>query len=186
MRKTTVDFNSFDNSWYNPGKNSLVRIIWYFANALFLKSALFPVSGLKVCALRLFGAKIGKGVVIKPGVSVKYPWLLQVSDYTWIGENVWIDNLAEVKIGSNVCLSQGAMLLCGNHNYKKSTFDLMVGKITIEDGGWVGAQSVVCPGVTIHSHAILSVASTANRDLEAYAVYQGNPAVKVRERNILE
>ena len=164
----------------------MVRIFWYLANALFLKSALFPVSGIKIHVLRLFGAKIGRGVVIKPGVNVKYPWMLEVGDYTWIGENVWIDNLAEVKIGNNVCLSQGAMLLCGNHNYKKSTFDLMVGKITIEDGGWVGAQSVVCPGVTIHSHAILSVASVANHDLEPYAVYQGNPAVKVRGRSILE
>ena len=184
MRKEymNTDLSTYDNSWYNPGKNALLRFIWYFANALFLKSALFPISGLKVCVLRLFGAKIGTGVVIKPGVSVKYPWLLEVGDYTWIGEKVWIDNLAEVKIGSNACLSQGAMLLCGNHNYKKSTFDLIVGKITIEDGGWVGAQSVVCPGVTIHSHAILAVGSVAHCDLEPYSVYSGNPAIKIRER----
>ena len=132
--------------------------------------------------LKLFGAKIGKGVVIKPNVNIKYPWLLEIGDHTWVGEKVWIDNLAKVTIGSNVCLSQGAMLLCGNHNYKKTTFDLILGEIVLEDGTWIGAHAVVCPGVTTGSHSILAVNSVANKDLESYSVYQGNPAVKIRER----
>lgn len=145
-----------------------------------------PISSVKVRLLRCFGAKIGKGVVIKPSVNIKYPWNLSIGDYTWIGENVWIDNLVQVTIGSNVCVSQGAMLLCGNHNYKKSTFDLMVGKIVLEDGCWVGAQSVVCPGITLHSHAVLGVASVANKNLDAYTIYQGNPAHMVRKRIMVE
>lgn len=76
------------------------------------------------------------------------------------------------------------MLLCGNHNYKKTTFDLMVGDITLEDGSWVGAQSIVCPGVMVHSHAVLGVKSVANHDLEPYSIYQGNPAQKIRTRII--
>ena len=145
----------YNNSWYNPGEGLFKRLIWYIANVLFLLNPLNPFSGIKIRILRLFGAKIGKGVNIKPGVNIKYPWLLEIGDYTWIGENVWIDNLATVQIGSNVCISQGAMLLCGNHNYKKATFDLIIGNITLEDGSWVGAQSVVCPGVTLHSHSVL-------------------------------
>lgn len=181
-----VDFSVYDNSWYNPGGTSLKRVLWYFANILFLMNPLNPISSVKVTLLRCFGAKIGKGVVIKPSVNIKYPWNLLIGDYTWIGENVWIDNLVQVTIGSNVCVSQGAMLLCGNHNYKKSTFDLMVGKIVLEDGCWVGAQSVVCPGVTLHSHAVLGVASVANKNLDAYTIYQGNPAQMVRKRIIVE
>ena len=121
-----TDLSKYDNSWYNPGGNVLKRFLWYFVNALVIKNHLNPISGIRVKALRLFGAKIGRGVVIKPGANVKYPWLLTVGDYSWIGEDVWIDNLAEVSIGSNCCLSQGAMLLCGNHNYRLPTFDLMV------------------------------------------------------------
>lgn len=143
-----------------------------------------PFSGLKVILLRLFGAKVGKGVVIKPNINIKYPWLLEIGDYTWIGERAWIDNLAQVKIGKNCCISQGAMLLCGNHNYKKPTFDLIVKPITLEDGAWVGALSVVCPGVTIKSHAILTVQSVAAETLEPFALYKGNPAVRIRERVI--
>jgi putative colanic acid biosynthesis acetyltransferase WcaF len=180
-----VDFSVYDNSWYNPGGSSLKRVLWYFVNVLFFMNPLNPISSVKVKLLRCFGAKIGKGVVIKPSVNIKYPWNLSIGDYTWIGENVWIDNLVQVTIGSDVCVSQGAMLLCGNHNYKKSTFDLMVGKIVLEDGCWVGAQSVVCPGVTLHSHAVLGVASVANKNLDAYTIYQGNPAHMVRKRIIV-
>lgn len=182
MNKT--DLSKYNNSWYNPGGSSIKRLLWYFCNVLFIKNGWNPSSGIKVSVLRAFGAKIGKGVVIKPCVNVKYPWNLEVGDYTWIGENVWIDNLVKVRIGSNVCISQGALLLCGNHNYKKPTFDLMVGEITLEDGAWVGAKSTVCPGVTLHSHAVLTVNSVANKDCEAYGVYQGCPAVLVKEREI--
>lgn len=178
-----TDLSQYDNSWYRPGA-PWKRLLWYFANVLVMKTSWLPNAGLKVRLLRAFGAKIGTGVNIKPCVNVKYPWMLEIGNYTWIGENVWIDNLARVKIGSNVCISQGAMLLCGNHNYKKATFDLIVGEITLEDGSWVGAQSVVCPGVTLHSHAVLGVNSVANHDLEPYSIYQGNPAQKVRTRNI--
>lgn len=180
-----TDLSLYNNSWYSPGGNLIKRILWYFFNIMVMKNAWLPTSGLKVRILRTFGAKIGIGVNIKPCVNIKYPWLLEIEDYTWIGENVWIDNLAKVKIGSNVCISQGAMLLCGNHNYKKTTFDLMVGKITLEDGCWIGAQSTVCPGVTVHSHAVLGVASVANRDLEPYTIYQGNPAQIIRKRIIV-
>lgn len=104
--------------------------------------------------------------------------------FLWIGEKVWIDNLAQVDIHANVSISQGAMLLTGNHNYKSESFDLIVSPITLEEGVWIGAQAVVCPGVTCASHAILSVASVATRNLDAFFIYQGNPAIRVRERII--
>lgn len=138
--------------------------------------------GLKRGVLRMFGAKIGKGVVIKPCVNIKYPWFLSVGDHSWIGENVWIDNLGKTEIGKNVCISQGALLLCGNHNYKKKTFDLVVGEIKLEEGVWIGARATVTGGVTCHSHAILTAGSVTSKDLDAYGIYRGNPATFVRER----
>jgi putative colanic acid biosynthesis acetyltransferase WcaF len=150
-----------------------------------MKSGL-PGSAWRVFLLRLFGTTIGKSVVIKPGVNIKYPWRLNIGDYSWIGEDVWIDNLGEVEIGSHCCLSQGCMLLCGNHHYGKSSFNLMVGDITLEDGVWVGAKAIVCPGAICKSHSVLTAGSVGSGELEAYCVYTGNPAQKIRERVITD
>ena len=179
-----VDLSSFDNSWYDIGAGKLKQTLWYYINVVFFLNPWVPFSGAKSKLLRLFGAKVGRGVVIKPHVNIKYPWKLQIGDHSWIGEDVWIDNLAEVKIGSNCCLSQGSMILCGNHNYKSTSFDLIVKPIHIDDGAWIGAQSTVCPGVTCNSHSILSVGSVATADLQANTIYSGVPAVEIRKRNI--
>ena len=184
MKQT--DLSKFNNSWYKPGGNIIKRILWYCTNVLFFLNPWNPFSSLKVFLLKLYGAKVGKGVVIKPSVNIKYPWRLVIGNDTWIGEKVWIDNLVNVEIGNNVSISQGAMILCGNHNYKKTSFDLMVGEVKLEEGVWIGAHSIVTPGTICKSHSILAVNSVATKDLDAYTIYQGNPAVEVRKRNIEE
>ncbi len=180
-----VSLINYDNKCYKPGP-WLKRIIWHYCNGFIFKTSLFPFNKLKTFLLRLFGAKVGKGVLIKPGVNIKYPWFLQIGDHVWIGEHAWIDNLAKVTIGNNVCISQGTYLLTGNHDYSKPCFDLILKNINIEDGVWIGAKAIVCPGVTCKSHAVLSVGSIATGNLDAYGIYQGNPAVKIRERLIKE
>ena len=143
-----------------------------------------PFSGIKVFLLRAFGAVVGDRVIIKPCVNIKYPWKLKIGNDSWIGEGVWIDNIDEVIIGQSVCLSQGSLLLTGNHDYKKVTFDLITAPVILEDGVWIGAAAIVCPGVLCKTHAVLSVASVATKDLEPYSVYKGNPATKASERMI--
>ena len=181
-----TDISLYNNAWYNTGGSSLKRVIWFYTNVIFFNNSLFPVNAVKIFLLKIFGAKIGKGVVIKPSVNIKYPWNVSIGDYSWIGENVWIDSLVNISIGSNVCVSQGAYLLTGNHNYKKAAFDLMVQPIILEDGVWIGARAIVCPGVTCKTHAVLTAGSTATKNLEAYTVCQGNPAVKIKDRTIEE
>jgi len=178
-----VNLSAYNNAHYNPG-STLKRTLWYFTN-MFIFKTLFPIpSGIKATVLRLFGADVGNDVVIKPNVNIKYPWFLSIGDYTWIGEDVWIDNLAHVSIGSNCVLSQGAYLLTGSHDYTLESFDLITKSIVLEDGSWVGAKATVCPGVTLQTHSVLAVGSVATKDLEAYSIYQGNPAILKRKRNI--
>ncbi|GAB4384062.1 MAG: putative colanic acid biosynthesis acetyltransferase [Salibacteraceae bacterium] len=179
-----TNLSLYNNDWYDPGAGRLKRMLWYITNALLFRSSLLLPYSLKRWVLKLFGARIGKGVVIKPSVSIKYPWYLTVGDHTWIGERVWIDNLTHVIIGNHVCISQGALVLSGNHDFTKSTFDLLVKEIVIEDGAWIGARAVITQGVKIGSHAVLTVGSVANRDLSPYGIYRGNPAEKIKERII--
>lgn len=179
-----VEISKYDNSWYNTGGGFVKRWLWFYINAIFMNSSLIPLPAIKVFLLRLFGAKIGNGVMIKPKVNIKYPWNLSIGHYTWIGEEVWIDSLVKIQIGNNACISQGAYLLTGNHDFTKSTFDLIVKEIILEDGVWIGAKAIVCPGVTCHSHSMLTASSVATKNLEAYSVYRGNPAEKIKDRVI--
>lgn len=179
-----TDLSSYNNDWFDEGGGVVKRSFWFVVNVLFFINPLNPFSGLKVRLLKWFGASIGTGVVIKPGVNIKYPWKLVIGDYTWIGEKVWIDNLDRVTIGCNCCLSQDAMLLCGNHNYRLSTFDLIVSPIVIEDGVWIGARSIVTGGVVCQSHSLLATASVASRNMEAWTIYRGNPCVAIRKREM--
>jgi putative colanic acid biosynthesis acetyltransferase WcaF len=176
-----TDLSIFNNSNYNPG-NKLKILVWYIILNVFFMNRLFPFMAPKQWLLRIFGAQVGQGLIIKPNVNIKYPWNLIIGDHVWIGENVWIDNLDKVTIGSHCCISQGALILSGNHHYKKTTFDLVTLPIVIKEGVWIGARATVVQGITCKSHSILSVASVATSDLEEYTIYQGVPAVKVRER----
>lgn len=160
------------------------RLAWYFTNILFFKNPLVVSSSLKRGLLRLFGARIGKGVVIKPSVNIKFPWKLQVGDHSWIGEEAWIDNLSEVIIGSHVSLSQGCLLLTGSHDHRRERFDFLTAPIILEDGVWICARATVLGGVTCASHSVLTANSVAGSDLAAYTIYKGNPAVAVKERTI--
>ena len=181
---TQVKLETFSTYNFNKGASKFKIVVWYFINALFVRASWNPFMGIKIFFLKLFGAKIGKGLVIKNNVNIKFPWKLTLGNDVWLGENAWIDNLDEVIIGNNVCISQGALLLTGNHDYTLSTFDYRNASIIIEDGAWIGAKTVVCPGIKIKSHAILTVGSTATKNMEAYGIYQGNPALKIRTRNI--
>jgi putative colanic acid biosynthesis acetyltransferase WcaF len=179
-----TNLESYNNHPYHPGGNLLKRVLWHYVSGFVFKTSLFPVYGIKVALLRLFGAKIGSRVEIKPCVNIKYPWLLNIADEVWIGENAWIDNIAMVTIGSNVCISQGATILTGSHNYKKTSFDLITGPVTIENGAWIGALATVNQGLIIGSHAVLTTGSVATKNLQPYSIYQGNPAMKIRDRVI--
>jgi len=175
---------AYNSNNYHHGANWLKRILWFYVSALIFKTSLFPSSATKVFLLKLFGAKLGKGIVLRHRLNIKSPWFLTIGNYSWIGEGVWIDNLVPVKIGAHVCLSQGAMLQTGNHDFSKKSFDLITAGIVLEDGVWIGAKALVCPNVTAAGHAVLTAGSIATKNMEAYFVYQGNPAVKVKKREI--
>lgn len=113
MAVNDVRLGTFDGSDFNKGAGAIKTILWHIVNALIVRASWNPFMGIKIASLRAFGAKIGKGLVIKNNVIIKSPWNLVVGDDCWLGESCWIDNLDKFVIGSNVCISQGALLLTG-------------------------------------------------------------------------
>jgi putative colanic acid biosynthesis acetyltransferase WcaF len=178
-----MELDRFDKTRFDRGRSRVIEACWLVVQAL-LVSSWIPGSAHRRALLALFGARIGTGVVLKPGLRVKFPWRLRIGDHTWIGENAWIDNLALVTIGSHCCLSQGVYVCTGNHDWSRKSFDLLTMPVTIHDHAWLAAKSVVAPGVVIGEGAILSLGSVATSDLKEWQVYQGVPAVAVHPRTL--
>ncbi|KAB8317544.1 colanic acid biosynthesis acetyltransferase WcaF [Tolypothrix campylonemoides VB511288] len=167
---------------YTPGAPFWKQLLWYFIGAPLVQSSLLPMSAFKVWILRLFGAKIGQGVRIKPGVRVKFPWRLTVGNYVWIGEDAWLDNIAPITIESHVCVSQGVYLCTGNHDWSHPDFKLIPAPIHIQESSWIAAKSVIGPGVTVGWGAVLTLGGVTGRSLEPMTIYAGNPAQSVKKR----
>ena len=179
-----MNLAQYDNRHYAPGAGIIKRAVWYVVNAVLFNSWLWPGSRLKCALLRGFGAQVGYGVVIKPRVNIKYPWYLNLGNHVWLGEGVWLDSLTRIFIASNVCISQEAYLLTGNHNYKDPAFGLIVEEVHVEECVWIGARAVVCPGTRVKRGSVLTAGSVLRRDSDEWGIYRGNPAVWVRRRNL--
>jgi putative colanic acid biosynthesis acetyltransferase WcaF len=178
----TVRLSRYDNSTYHPGRPLTTQILWYAVGLPLLRSAWLPFSRVRCWLLRTFGARIGSGVVCRPGMRVKYPWRLVVGDHSWIGEDCWIDNVADVTIGRDCCLSQGSYVCTGNHDWSDEAFALTAQEVRVEDGCWVGARATLLPGVTLHTGAIAAAGSVISRSIPAQEIHAGNPARFVRQR----
>ncbi len=177
-----VHLRDFDNGWYDPGRSFLWQAGWFLIGLPLLRCPVLPWSGMRVRLLKLFGACVGARVVIKPGVRVKYPWRLTIGDDCWIGEDCWIDNLAQISIGSDTCLSQGVYLCTGNHDWSDPQFGLIVKPIALGPGSWVGARSLIAPGVEMGVSAVAAAGSVVTKSIPAYEIHGGNPAVFVKRR----
>jgi putative colanic acid biosynthesis acetyltransferase WcaF len=177
-----VDLSRFDNSNFRRGTSRPIEFLWWVVRSLLFAPWIPIPSACKVVALRAFGARVGRGVVIRSRVNVSFPWNLTIGDHVWIGDEVYILSLAKVVIGNHVCISQRAFLCTGNHDYRSVTFDLKVAPIALQDGCWIGAGAQVGPGVTIGRLAVLGFGSVATGDLEPQMIHRGSPAAKYRAR----
>jgi len=179
---TSVDLSRFSSAGFGRGASRLEEAGWVLVRAIFFLPPCPWPSAIRVFWLRVFGGRVGSGVVIRSRVNVWLPWRLELGDHAWLGEEVFLLNLSSVTIGSNVCISQRAFLCTGNHDYTSPTFDLITKPIKVESGAWIGAAGFVGPGVTVGTHAVLAAGSVATEDLSPFGIYQGNPAKLVRQR----
>jgi putative colanic acid biosynthesis acetyltransferase WcaF len=180
---TIVRNDLFDGSrGLDRGRPFLVEAMWHLCKCCFFLTPLPVPSRFKRFLLRLFGARVGRGVVIKPQVKILFPWKLTIGDFAWIGEEVFILNFEPVSIGAHCCLSQRAFLCGGNHDYRQVDFPFRNGPIVVGDGAWVGAQVFVAPGVTIGSEAVITAGSVVTRNQPPGMICGGNPCQPITPR----
>lgn len=168
------------------GKNKFVVQIWAIFNSLLFSNSPQFMFKFRVFLLRLFGAKIGKNVLIRSSVVITYPWKLEIGDNTWIGEGCYLYNLAQITIGSNVSIAHRNFFNTGGHDYNKTTFDIFAKPILIEDECWITSEVYISPGVTIGKGTVVGVRSLVFNDLPTGMVCYGNPAKPIKEREIVK
>jgi putative colanic acid biosynthesis acetyltransferase WcaF len=184
-----VDFTVFSKRegleyGYNKERPFINRMLWHYISAIVFESAFFPFYGIKVKILRWFGAKVGENVELKPGVRIKYPWKLELGDYVWIGQDVWLDCLEKITIGSNVLISQGTYVCAGAHDWNDPGLGGIVKPIVIEDGVWLCAHTRIVLGITIAEDCVIRMGAVVEQSTEPNGIYQGVPAQRVGERKI--
>lgn len=181
MKQTRLD--QFEASaGLDRGRSKWIEGLWYLTKCCFFLSPLPWPSGFKCRLLRLFGAKVGKGVVIKPRVNIHFPWKLEVGDWVWLGEEVFLLNFESIRIGSQCCVSQRAFLCTGNHDFRDPAFSYRNAPIVVEEGAWVGAQVFVGPGVTLGEGCVVTAGSVVTKDQPAGMICSGNPCHSLKKR----
>lgn len=166
------------------GRNAFVVQLWWLVQTLFFNTSPQVFYGWRRFLLRLFGAKIGKKVIIRPSVKTTYPWKVSIGDYSWIGDDVVLYSLGEIEIGNNVVVSQKSYLCTGSHDYLTKSFLIFAKKITIEDECWIATDVFVAPGITIKKGTVVGSRSSVYKDLPANKVCVGNPAKVIRDRKV--
>lgn len=173
--------DGYSAAGFNRGRSRFVEAVWLLCEAVLVASWV-PGSRHRGWIIRLFGGEVGRGVVVKPRVRIKFPWRLRLGNHCWIGEGAWIDNLDVVSIGDHSVVSQGAYLCTGSHDWSRESFDLIIRPIAISEQCWVGAFARLAPGTQMGKGCVVSMGAVAKGNLDPWTVYSGNPAAPVRRR----
>jgi putative colanic acid biosynthesis acetyltransferase WcaF len=148
---------------YDRGRNLAIQILWLASRDLLMKW--WCPNAIRVSVLRLFGAEIGTGVSIRHHVKIHWPWKLTVGCHSWIGEDAWILNLEHVTVGSNTCISQGALICSGSHDRRSPTFEFDNAPVTIGDSVWIAARATVLRGVRVGDGATIGATVVVTGDV---------------------
>jgi putative colanic acid biosynthesis acetyltransferase WcaF len=163
------DLAGFTGAGYDKGRGPVWQVAWLSCQSLFLRRWFVPPS-VRAVILRAFGARLGRGVLVREGVTIHWPWKLTVGDDSWIGVGTWILNLEPVVIGRNTCISQAVLLCTGSHDRRSPTFEFDNGPIHIGDQAWIAARATVLRGVKVGNGAVVGACALVTRDVSPGAV----------------
>lgn len=179
-----VNLRQYDSSQHERSRHSLVVILWWLVQGVLFPLSLHNFNGFRVWLLRLFGAKIGKGVVIRPSARFIYPWKIAIGDYSWIGDDVVLYSVDRINIGCNCVVSQKSYLCTASHDFTDANFSLITAPISIGNGVWIATDCFVAAGVAIGANSIIGARSSVFRNIPAEKIAWGSPCKPHRARVI--
>ena len=165
-------------------RNRLGRIVWGLTSFLLFRFSPKPLHAWRSFLLRCFGAKVGHGVHVYPGVKIWAPWNLELADESGIASGVILYSQGKITIGKRTVVSQGAHLVTGTHDYSDVGFPLITKPIHIGDYAWIATEAFIHPGVTIGAGCVIGARSVVNRDMPAWMVCAGHPCKPLKARKM--
>lgn len=179
-----VDLRSYHQSGFERGRSGWFILVWWLVQAIAFPLSIHNMDEFRCQILRFFGAKIGKGVKIRPTARFTYPWKVSIDDYSWIGDDVVIYSLDEIAIGSHCVISQKSYLCTGSHDLKDVAFSLITAPINIGNGVWIATDCFVAPGVKIGANAVIGARSSVFSDIPQQQVAWGSPCRPQYQREV--
>jgi putative colanic acid biosynthesis acetyltransferase WcaF len=168
------------------GRSAATVQLWYIVQATLFRWSPQFLYGWRSFLLRLFGAKLGHGVEIRPTSRITYPWKVTIGDHCWISDDTVLYSLGEIHIGANSVISQRSYLCTGLHDHTKAGFDILTLPIVVGSECWLASDVYVAPGVSIGDGAVVGARSTVFHDLPGGMICYGTPAVPMRPRRAEE
>ena len=165
-----------------PMGERIGRVIWWFADKLLFRPVPRHIKGWHSFLLRLFGAKIGKGVCLYNSAKIAIPWMLELDDYSVVGDRVTLYSLGKIHIGTHTILSQGAHICAGTHDYTDRLMPLLRKPIRIGNGCWICAEAFVGPNTNIGDMTVVGARSVVVSDLPEGMICAGNPCKVIKPR----
>ena len=168
------------------GRSALVVQLWWLVEALLFRPSPQVLYGWRRFLLRVFGAKVGSGVLVRATARITYPWKVELGDYAWIGDNATLYSLGQISIGEHSVVSQDAYLCAGSHRTRSLTFEIYAEPIAVGTSAWIAAGAFIGPGVTVGAGAIIGARSVVFNDVSPMSIWHGNPARLQRARTLME
>lgn len=165
-------------------QNRMARVLWNLVVVIFFRFSPKPAYRWRAFLLRCFGAKVGRGAHVYPGVKIWAPWNLELGEECGIGKGVILYSQGRITIGYRSVLSQGVHLCAGTHDYTKKGFPLITMPINVGDHVWIAAEAFVHPGVTIGNGCVIGARSVVVKNMPEWMVCSGHPCVAIKKRVI--
>lgn len=164
------------------GRSAWFVQLWWLVQATVFRHSPQFAYGFRAWLLRRFGAQVGTNTVIRPTVTVTYPWKVKIGDFAWIGDDVVLYSLGEIEVGADSVVSQRSYLCAGDHDYRDSAFPIRGRRIVVEAQSWIAADVFIAPGVVVGHGAVIGARSSVFHDMPPGMVCMGNPCRPLKPR----
>lgn len=167
-------------------QNRVARLAWYAVwRTMFKPTPIIGFDRWRCGLLRLFGAKVGRGVRVYPTAKFWAPWNVELGDHTTVGWDTELYSVGKITLEDYAQVAQYCFLSTGDHDISSEQLPVTQAPIRIGHKAWLSAKVSVGPGVSVGQYAVCGMRANVVKDVEPWAVVGGNPA-KVISKRVLD